>query len=118
MTKRKLLQRIYDVTQRLLHGKKVSYVVVYRGLSWVDRPRWLNDNLEEGQMILIEEQRTISSWSFSKEIAEKFINYNKFGFVVKAVIPAERIFAIIDIGLEMESVCISHYGSEEFEIVS
>jgi hypothetical protein len=108
---------IYDVTQRLLSGKNITHVVVYRGFSWSDRPDWVNERLGEGENIQIDEQRTLSSWSFSREVAVGFVSHNNFGFVVKASMPIERIFAIIDITMESESVCVSFDKKEEFEVV-
>ncbi|MCC3358198.1 hypothetical protein [Bacillus sp. REN16] len=108
---------IYDVTQRLLSAKKVHHVIVYRGFSWSERPEWVNERLEEGQNIQIDEQRILSSWSFSDEIAKGFVSRNNFGFVVRAMMPIERIFAIIDITMESESVCVSFDKNEEFEVV-
>ncbi|MFY0543365.1 hypothetical protein [Brevibacillus sp. H7] len=64
---KKAIVAIYDVTQRLLHGKGISHVVVYRGFGWSERPEWVNEGLEEGQIIRIDEQRTLSSWSFSQK---------------------------------------------------
>lgn len=108
---------IYDITQRLLSVKKVSHVVVYRGLGWSERPDWVKDGLEVGQFIRFEEQRTLSSWSFSQEFAKGFVHNENFGFVLRAHMPIDRIFAIIDIAMESESVCISYDNTEEFEVI-
>lgn len=107
---------IYDVTQRLLHAKKIEYIIVYRGFSWSERPDWVNKELKVGDTIQIIEQRTLSSWSILESVAKGFANKN-YGFVVRAVMPVDRIFAIIDIIAEAESVCISNDGIEKFEVV-
>ncbi|MGD6855581.1 hypothetical protein ACQCVO_10945 [Bacillus infantis] len=112
---KKAIVAIYDITQQLLSTKKVSHVVVYRGLSWSKRPDWVKDGLEVGQLIRFEEQRILSSWSFSQEIAQGFVHDKSFGFVLRAHMPIDRIFAIIDIPIESESVCISYDNTEEFE---
>jgi len=83
------IKEIYDVTQQLLSVKSVAHVVVYRGFSWSERPEWVKEGLEERQIIRINEQRTLSSWSFSKEIAKGFVLTNNFGFVVKVLMPIE-----------------------------
>ncbi|TDL77396.1 hypothetical protein E2R56_04270 [Rhodococcus qingshengii] len=114
---KKAIEAIYRVTQKLLSAKEVSHVVVYRGFCWSERPEWVKEGQKEGQTIRIDEQRTLSSWSFSQEIAKGFVHNSNFGFVVKALMPVERIYAIIDIIMESESVCISHDETEEFEVV-
>ncbi|WP_409368816.1 hypothetical protein [Lysinibacillus sp. 38-6] len=77
----------------------------------------MKKGLQEGETIRIDEQRTLSSWSFSQGIAEGFVRDKNFGFVVKALMPIDRIFAIIDITMESESVFISYEEAEEFEVV-
>ncbi|MFJ7667262.1 hypothetical protein ACIQXI_09145 [Lysinibacillus sp. NPDC097195] len=117
VNQKRAVEAIYKVTQKLLSSKKIQDVYLYRGFSWSHRPSWVKKGLQEGDTITIDEQRTLSSWSFSRGIAEGFVRDNNFGFVVKALMPIERIFAIIDITMESESVCISHEEAEEFEVI-
>lgn len=114
---KKAIEAIYNVTQRHLFKKEVSHICLYRGFGWSERPKRLKEKLKVREFIQITEQRTLSSWSFSQEIAKGLVNNQNFGFVVKALMPVNRIFAIIDIAMESEAVCISHDASEDFEVV-
>ncbi len=111
------VKAIHEVTQEHLLKKELPHVTVYRGLGWDERPSWVNKDLKLGDFIGIEEDRTLSSWSFSKAIAQGFINQSDFGFVVKAKMPVKCIFAIIDIVMEAESVCIRYDEAVRFEVV-
>lgn len=109
---------IYDVTQRLLIAKQVTHLVLYRGMGWSlsECPEWLDDATVQGQLIQFE-TRTLSSWTFSQDIAVNYAKKHEIGYVFKAVVPVDRIFAIIDLDHDQESVCISHNVAEVFLIV-
>ncbi|MCL6663502.1 hypothetical protein [Paenibacillus amylolyticus] len=109
---------IYEVTQNLLRAKKVDSLVVYRGFGWNERPEWWGD-VHAGMLLPINDYRTLSSWSFSKTVAESFVSQRRYGIVVKGIIHANRIFAIINgENLEYESVCINEIEQSGFEITS
>lgn len=112
------VQAIYDVTQNLLRVKRVRSLGLYRGFGWNDRPLWWGD-VRVGMLLPIDDHRTLSSWTFSKEVAESFVRPRRYNMVVKGIIHASRIFAIINgENLEYESVCISQEDQSEFEIIS
>ncbi|MGN7308731.1 hypothetical protein ACTHQ2_22585, partial [Bacillus subtilis] len=112
------VQAIYEVTQTLLRAKRVRSLVLYRGFGWNQRPPWWGD-VRVGMLLPIQEHRTLSSWSFSKGVAESFVRPRRYSMVVKGIIHFSRIFAIINgDNLEYESVCISQEDHSEFEIIS
>ncbi|MDO3408267.1 hypothetical protein QWJ34_00650 [Saccharibacillus sp. CPCC 101409] len=76
---------IYDVTQKLLCEKNVDSLIVYRGLSWEQRPDWW-EHVEVGGVSPIIKHRTLSSWTLHKKRADIFVDYseNNYGIVLKA----------------------------------
>lgn len=109
---------IYYATQMLLSAKKVELLKLYRGLGWKEKPLWW-DQVHEGMLLETDDNRTLSSWSFSYQVAESFVRPREYSVIVRGIFPVDRIFAIINgYNLEYESVCISQSEQSEFEIIT
>lgn len=111
------VQAIYFTTQKLLESKLIKFLYVYRGYSWSQKPQELANLESVGQNIQLNEARTLSSWSFDKNIALSFANEKNYGIVVRAKFEKKQIFAIIDLMIEAESVCLSFNQFEDLEVL-
>lgn len=90
----------------MLRAKRVSKLNLYRGLAWIERPEWWGD-VKARVLLPINGHRTLSSWSFSKAVADSFVKPRRYSIVVKGEIHVSLIFAIINgDNLEYESVCV------------
>jgi hypothetical protein len=118
MVQKQAVNAIFDVTQRILNLRGISHLVVYRGLCWNERPDWMDEHLEAGYRLKLEDTRTLSSWSFDRNIADNFADNKHYGVVIKAEMSIKRVFAIITILDEAETVCITHNQDDVYEIVS
>lgn len=112
------INAIFDVTQRILSHRGISHLVVYRGLCWNELPEWMDESLEVGHTLKLEDMRILSSWSLDQNIAYNFATNKHFGVVIKAEMPIKRVFAIITILDEAESVCITQDQDDVYEIIS
>jgi hypothetical protein len=117
-THKEAAREIYRVTQALLTSKNVESVILYRGIGWnqEEQPHWVRDDIELGDPIVLP-ARTLSSWSFDPEIARSFVSRYDNGYVLKSIVRPERIFAIIDVDGDQESVCIYNTEAYVIEIV-
>lgn len=108
---------IYEVTQTLLRAKKVSNLILYRGMGWNnnEEPGWPVENLDLGDIFILS-GRILSSWSFDRNIAKSYLERYDNGYILRSIVPAEQIFAIIDVDQDQESVCIYNTPAEIIEI--